>query len=144
MPGSAEDESRLMAEKIQGQMAADAKRIFPLTSYDLLRVGGSWLGAARNWMQRNFRNGDTVIWGSDEPLVGGTVNPRKIEEVAAVAVAAYVNEDAKRGDLIYAAEFAVRQLQGEFDGGEHAEPNKYLALSRLQNALKKINEGGLS
>ncbi len=141
MPGSAEDESRRMAEKIQSQMAEDAKRVCPLTYHDLLRVGGSWLGAARSWMQRNFRNGSIVIWGGSE-ILEPYVRTLQVEEVAACAVAAYINEDSKRGDLIRAANFAVQYLQGKFD--DDLEVNKHLALIRLQGALKRIDEGGLS
>ena len=27
---------------------------------DILKTGGAWLGAVRNWMQWNCRNGSTV------------------------------------------------------------------------------------
>ncbi len=112
-----------------------------MTYHDLLRVGGSWLGAARSWMQRNFRNGSIVIWGGSE-ILEPYVRTLQVEEVAACAVAAYINEDSKRGDLIRAANFAVQYLQGKFD--DDLEVNKHLALIRLQGALKRIDEGGLS
>jgi hypothetical protein len=107
----------------------------PVTSYELLQKGGAWLGAARNCIQWNFHNGSAVIWGSNDQL--GTVSVKKIEEVAAKAVAAYINEDANRGDLIRAAEFALKVLRGEF---AEVEGNKFLAITRLQNALNEIKE----
>jgi len=52
----------------------------------LLRSGGSWLAAARAWLQRHKKNGDTVTWGSDEAL-RPAMTAKEIESVAAEAVA---------------------------------------------------------
>ncbi len=104
----------------------------PVTSFDLLKKGGAWLGAARAWVQWSFRNGSDVTWGSNDQL--GTVSVKQIEEVAGQAVAAYINEDAKRGDLIRAAEFSLRVLSGELI----SIGDKFLAVSRLEKALKEI------
>lgn len=57
------------------------------TAQELLKDGGKWLGAARNWLQWHKRNGDKVTWGSDEALVP-PMTVREVEEVASVAVAA--------------------------------------------------------
>ena len=40
------------------------------TEQAMLKKGGEWLGAIRSWIQFNFRNGDTVKWGSSEFLQG--------------------------------------------------------------------------
>lgn len=36
----------------------------------------------RTWMQQNANNGDTVTWGSDQPLALGCVTVRDLEELA--------------------------------------------------------------
>lgn len=136
MPGSAEEEFRMMADKIKNE---GLKKMKTVTEYDIKRTGGAWLGAARSWMQRNFRNGSDVTWSSDEQLLGFTVTPFRIEELAAVSVAAYINEDARRSGLIHAAEFALKVL----DGTHEPIGNRDLAISRLRCALKAIEEGGL-
>lgn len=43
---------------------------------------GKHLRVVRSWMQRNFLNGDRVIWGSSDPLVGKTLTPLILEELA--------------------------------------------------------------
>jgi hypothetical protein len=53
---------------------------------DVLREGGEWLGAARNWIKWNAHNGSDVTWGSDAVLIPH-LTVQQVEEVAAVAVA---------------------------------------------------------
>ena len=61
-----------------------------MTAQELLKQGGHWLGAARSWIQWNCGPaGSSCTWGSDYNL--GTLTPRKVEEIAAAAVAAYIN-----------------------------------------------------
>lgn len=55
--------------------------------HDLLRKGGEWLGAARNWIKWNCHNGDRVTWGSTD-LLSPVLTVRDVEELAARAVAA--------------------------------------------------------
>ena len=53
--------------------------------------GGSYLGAAREWMQNNRINGSDVIWGSNTPL-RPAMTVKDVEELAAHVAAAVMNE----------------------------------------------------
>lgn len=53
--------------------------------------GGEWLGAARDYIQREALNGDSISWGSDE-VVKKQFTMREIEEFAAIVAAAALNE----------------------------------------------------
>ena len=66
----------------------------------LARQGGAWIGAARRWIQSRFMNGDSVIWGSHDLLKGAPVTVADIEEVAAEAAAAAINEYVGQGRMI--------------------------------------------
>lgn len=57
----------------------------PTCPVDVVREGGWWLGAARNYIKRSVPHGEHVTWGSGEPLA---VTVRQVEEIAAEAVAA--------------------------------------------------------
>jgi hypothetical protein len=70
-------------------LTTEAKR--PVTPHDLMLTGGSWLGAARTWMQSRFHNGETVTWGSATVLTP-PASVEDIEEVAAIAAAAALND----------------------------------------------------
>ena len=55
----------------------------------MLRDGGEWLGAVRNWLKWYTHNGDRVRWGSEEAL-SPPLTVRQVEEIAlAAAVAAW-------------------------------------------------------
>ncbi len=54
--------------------------------------GGEWLGVIHSWIQRKAHNGETCIWGSDEPLRGVYLSPRVLENLAASIAAAAINE----------------------------------------------------
>jgi len=59
------------------------------SAIDLKKMGGLWLGAARQWIQSHFMNGSRVTWGSDDVL-GRKLTVSEIEDLAAhVAEAAY-------------------------------------------------------
>lgn len=60
---------------------------------DELKGGGSWLGTARDYVQRNCVGGDTVIWGS-ETLMQLTM--RQIEEMALMVAASAVKADRSK------------------------------------------------
>jgi hypothetical protein len=47
-----------------------------------LENGGPHLGVMRRWIQRRFRNGDRVTWGSDEHLTGSELTPRELDQLA--------------------------------------------------------------
>jgi len=67
------------------------------TAQDMLKEGGDWLGAARQWIQWNCNNGSTVTWGSNEQLSSRQgFTPAVVEEIAAEAVAAYINSKMER------------------------------------------------
>lgn len=70
----------------------------PITAYALARKGGVWLGAARSWIQTRFMNGDSVTWGSHDVLQPrfGPITVADIEEVAALAAAGALNEQAEK------------------------------------------------
>lgn len=59
-------------------------------AHELNRRGGTYLGAAREWLQSNVNGGDQVRWDSGE-LIHMTV--RQFEEAAAVIAAAAINAD---------------------------------------------------
>jgi len=44
--------------------------------------GGVHLGVVRKWMQRNFKNGSTVTWGSRDQLGGTHLTPATMESLA--------------------------------------------------------------
>jgi len=58
-----------------------------------LKSGGEWLGAARSWMQSNIHRGDTLCWGSGEPV---QLPFCKLEEFALHVAAAAVAEDRRK------------------------------------------------
>lgn len=61
-----------------------------------LKVGGTWLAAARDYVQRHCIGGDTVIWGSQTMM---SLTMREIEEMALmIAVSAIKTERSKRRD----------------------------------------------
>jgi hypothetical protein len=64
------------------------------TKEELQQKGGSWLGAARSWIKWNVVRGDSVQWGSDDPVLGLTV--RKLEDLAAEVAAAALNDVPER------------------------------------------------
>lgn len=76
----------------RNKLSADRERV---TAGELLRQGGEWLGAARNWIQWHRRNGSDVTWGSNDvlepPMTVANVEDLAAE-VAAVAMAPQPSE----------------------------------------------------
>lgn len=63
-------------------------------AHELSRMGGAWLGTARQWLGTHVNNGDSVRWGSAETI---TITVRQFEDCAAHIAASAINEDrAKR------------------------------------------------
>ncbi len=62
-----------------------------------LRGGGSWLGAARSWLQWHKHNGGTVTWGSEEVL-SPPMTVKDCEELARDAVAAAILQERRKRD----------------------------------------------
>jgi len=58
-----------------------------------LKGGGSWLGTARDYVQRHCSNGESVIWGSDTPM---RLTMREIEEMALMVAASAIKADRSR------------------------------------------------
>lgn len=64
------------------------------TKDEFRRQGGKWLAAARSWVQWHCRNGSSVTWGSDEPLVPH-LTMRQIEDLASDVAWAALKEKEK-------------------------------------------------
>lgn len=58
-----------------------------------IRGGGKWLGKAREWMQWNISKGDSLEWGSNEPIL---IEFRKLEEFAKEVAIAAIKEDREK------------------------------------------------
>lgn len=72
-----------------GEAACSARE--RVWAHDLKRQGGKWLGEARNWMQWNKHNGETVTWGSNQEL-RPTMTVAEVEDLAAHVAAGVMNE----------------------------------------------------
>lgn len=59
-----------------------------------LKRGGSWLGAARAWMQSNIKDGDRLCWSSTETV---SVRFCDLEELALEAATAAVAKERRDG-----------------------------------------------
>ena len=68
----------------------DIKDIPRMEYSDFHKRGGKWLGAAREWIQRKFSNGESVTWGSNDVL--GIVTVAQLEDLA-LSVAYATQED---------------------------------------------------
>lgn len=59
----------------------------------IAKRGGKWMGWIREWMQRTFRNGSDVTWGTTDKLEGGFVpTVERFEALAADVAAAALTE----------------------------------------------------
>ena len=58
---------------------------------DLKGKAGKWRAAARSWLQWHTKNGDRVIWGSND-VIEPHMTVRMIEDLAADVAAAAMNE----------------------------------------------------
>ena len=76
--------------------------------FELMRKGGKWLASARNVLQCKARNGDRLIWGSHDLVVGLTV--RDIEEMAACVAASAINEYMEDVEREYKRLEAMRRI----------------------------------
>ena len=61
----------------------------------LRKTGGSWLGAAREYLQWNIKDGDRVTWGSQDTI---TMTVAQFEEAAACIAAAAITENRASAD----------------------------------------------
>lgn len=71
------------------------------TAYDLLKKGGSWLGAARSRIKsmKCYGNGERVTWGSND-IIEPHMTIGQVEEIAAEAAAAAFTERAEMEEQI--------------------------------------------
>lgn len=80
-----------------------------------LKSGGEWLGRARAWLQSNVRGGDTLTWGSGQPV---QIPFCKMEEYALAVAVAAVAEDRRqmRGPGTPTARFErlIAELEARF------------------------------
>lgn len=81
----------------QAQEELKIEDVKSLTPREMIKRGGKWLGAARTWMQWNRNNGDTVGWGSHEPL-RPAMTAHDMEEYAAEVAIAAMQEIAEKID----------------------------------------------
>lgn len=98
--------------------------------YELLKSGGSWLGAARSYLKCNVLGGDTCTWRSDDVL---EMAVRQIEELAAHAVAADGGYEARFRKML------DKGISLEIKLGCAEEINKHLRaeIARLRRELEE-------
>lgn len=70
--------------------------------YSYIRKGGMWLSSSREWMKSNVPRGDTLTWGSSEPV---SIPFRKLEDLALRSANAAVNEFIDHKLTIAAAQY---------------------------------------
>ena len=76
--------------------------------------GGKWLGAARNWVQWNCRNGEEVTWGSNDVLQP-PLTIKQVEELAARVADAANSEADKMKEHIQNLRKKLLKTQVELD-----------------------------
>lgn len=82
---------RMKLDELQKQSDIFLTRIY---DHELLQKhGGSWLGAARSFIQSNFINGSDVTWGGFDQLIShGGLCVYDIESLAAKVAAEAIGE----------------------------------------------------
>jgi hypothetical protein len=65
--------------------------------YTKVSKGGAWISKAREWMQSNVPRGDTLTWGSGEPVM---IPFYKLEDFAREVAIAAIIEDRKDRDEV--------------------------------------------
>jgi hypothetical protein len=114
---------------------------FRISSFELLRRGGEWLGAARAWLQRRKHNGSDVTWGSDEEL-RPSMTAREVEELAAEVAATLWTEGAPPS-VMGAARVVTRWHYGDARDSKSVfvlvRRDEWEALRRAVEAAPKLN-----
>lgn len=107
------------------------------------RKGGSWLGAARNWIKWSCIQGDSVEWGSNTKLMTshGELTVKDVEDIAAkVGFAVYekvVNQ--LRSHLnIYQAEIGLADLGEKITIDRPALAEKLQVIRTLMMEIDEI------
>lgn len=85
----------LLPERSQGEPAKPGSLHPVVGAHDLMRTGGKWLAAAREWLQWHTINGDSVTWGSSDEI-RPTFTVKMVEELAAHVAAAAINSERER------------------------------------------------
>ncbi len=93
-----------------------------MTKEEFKKSGGSWLGAAREWMQWNCINGDSVTWASDEVL-RPQIRVKMLEDVA--------------GEAAYAEHVRMNSLPGRIKLLETIK--EYIVRDKKELSLDAIN-----
>ncbi len=113
-----------------------ARRMQPA---DLLRRGGPWLGAAREWLQWNKRNGSDVTWGSTDEIKP-PMTARDVDSLAAHVAAALWPVGAPPA-VHDAAKKLTRWNHGEAKGSEFGSPIDCVLVGKEEwNALQQAVE----
>ena len=83
-----------------------------ITSGELLKKGGAWLGEARSWLKWHCYNGDSVTLGSQDLLNFKGVTVSEFELLAATIAAEAINDYEKEKNR----EAMLKLLGYEYDG----------------------------
>ena len=110
-----------------------------------LSKGGEWLAAARTWMQSNIPRGDSITWGSTEPV---KVTPRQLEELATKVALYVLFEERTRVKSIQEAEgqTPLREMRAEIQRGRELA-SQYIAaqgvsLEESTRVCDEVQRGG--
>lgn len=76
---------------------------------------GKHLGVVRSWMQRKFKNGETVTWGSNDQLQPlGSLTPQVMEllaqDIANAAVGEVLADVSRLSHILERAEETLKKL----------------------------------
>jgi len=134
---------RQIAARTLGEPIGNVEGPKRVTPEELLKQGGEWLGAARNWIKWHVIGGDRVTWNSDDSVGHFTV--RKIEqlasEVAAAAISShsgfpsYTDYAANLRDQLKAADRDRAHLRKKYDALKQDYDKIYVAHSEAASAL---------
>ena len=89
-----------------------------MDKHTFLRQGGKWIEVVRNWIIWNCRNGDRVIWGSND-IIAPDITVRGLEELGGeIAYAVYKDlpDENEAVTIIYNELYRQRSI-GKPKGG---------------------------
>ena len=113
------------------------------SAFELLKEGGEWLGAARNWIKWHCINGSHVTWGSREELLPH-LTVADVEEIASEVAASALADLAKERERAEATITALRdelaecraELASACDERDTADAELSECRAELENAVK--------
>lgn len=127
----------------------------------LRKVGGDWLGCAREWIQRKTMNGEHVTWGSNDILkIRSYLTVQDIELFAAEIAASAINEHNKKilsngvkgfekqkhikpstADKLFPLYVqAINQLDDYFEYRHESEKDKAFVMRVIDSLAKQTKE----